>query len=603
MSSKKTQNKNQGQVPANENTADKVFPFVLVFVTLIVLSGLVTTFFLNIDDDLYFTNNPFIRSLSFENIRAIFTQPYGGNYHPLTTLIEAVEYNFFKLNASSYHFVSLIAHTINIVLVYILAGKFLNDIKFKAIIATIFALHPMHVESVAWITDKTDLYCTFFFLLGMLSYLKYIHSEKKLQLVLTFVYFVFSLLCKPASVAFPFVLILIDYYYGKKFNKEAIYKIPFFIVTCIFGYLTYFTLNVDNNLSEYLVQDYSLIDRFFVANYTFGYYIFQFFVPIGLSVLHLAPKEIPFYFYFTPLVTATILFLVYKSLKYGREIMFGFLFYLFTIGPVLQIIPSGDAIVADRYTYLSYFGLSFILAHLFILIERKTIQLSNIFSRNYKIIFYTFMGFLIVLTYIRTKDWKDLLSINKNIAETNPHSAYAQLFAVYSLLGTGNTEDATKYLQAAEQTGISNPQLAFMKGKAYYQMQKSAEALRNFQQARNLGSTEKELDNYLALTFLGNNNFDSSAVFFSKLIARDTTLVLENYRNRAICYFYLEQYQKSIDDYNTILKVDTTLGNIYSERGVCYYKMNEPDKACADWQLALKYGNEESSKDIEMYCK
>lgn len=603
MSSKKVQNKNEGQVPANGNKADLVFPIALVFISLIVLSGLITKFFLNIDDDVYFTNNPFIKSLSLENIRAIFTQPYGGNYHPVTTLIEAIEYKFFKMNASSYHFVSLVTHLINSVLVFILAGKFLNKIEFKAIVATIFALHPMHVESVAWISDKTDLYYTFFFLLGMLSYLKYIHSGKRALLVPTFIYFALSILCKPAAIAFPFILILIDFYFGKKFNKEAVYKIPFFVLASIFGYITYFTLHVDTKLSVYLMPDYSLMERFFVANYTFCYYIYQFVFPLGLSALHLAPKEIPFYFYLTPIFTAAILYLVYKSLKYGREIMFGFLFYLFTIGLVLQIIPSGYTIVAERYSYLPYFGLAFILAHLISLADKKEIHLPKAISGNYKIILYIFMGFLIVLTFLRTNEWKDLESINKNIADRNPNSAYAQLSAVYIAMGTSNTEMALKYLDAAEQTGVENPELLMMKGKAYYQLQKNSEAMKNFQKARNAGSKENELDNFLALSFFANNNFDSAAAYFSKVIEKDTALSAENLRNRAICNYYLENFQRAIDDYSLILTVDSTLGNVYSERGVCFQKINDLEKACADWHLAVKYGYDECKKDIEENCK
>lgn len=603
MSSKKVQNKNEGQVPANGNTADVVFPIALVFISLIVLSRLVTKFFLNIDDDVYFTNNPFIKSLSLDNIKAIFTQPYGGNFHPITTLIEAFEYKFFKLNASSYHFVSLIIHLINSVLVFILAGKFFNKIEFKAIIATIFALHPMHVESVAWISDKTDLYYTFFFLLGMLSYLKYTFSGKKMLLVPTFIYYTLSILCKPSAIAFPFILIFIDYYYGKKLNKELVYKIPFFLVACIFGYITYFTLHVDTKLSIYLMPDYSLMERFFVANYTFCYYIYQFFFPLGLSALHLAPKEIPFYFYFTPVFTAAILYLVYRSLKFGREIMFGFLFYLFTIGLVLQIIPSGYTIVAERYSYLPYFGLAFILAHLISLADKKEIQLPKAISGNHKLILYIFAGFLIVLTFLRTNEWKDLESINRNIADMNPNSAYAQLSAAYIEIDAGNIEMATNYLEAAEQSGEENSELLMMKGKAYYQIQKNADALKNFQKAHIAGSKENELDKFLALSYFVNNNFDSAASYFSKVIEKDTILSAENLRNRAICNYYLENFQRAIDDYSLILTVDSTLGNVYSERGVCFQKINDLEKACADWHLAVKYGYDECKKDIEENCK
>jgi hypothetical protein len=233
MSTNKANKKQIVNSPEKTTKRDTMFLVALIVFSFVILSGLVTDFFLNIDDDVYFINNPFIKSLSFENIKNIFTQPYGGNYHPVTTLIEAVEYNFFKLKPEYYHFVSLIVHLLNTILVFNLTNKFFKNTQFKVIVATIFALHPMHVESVAWISDKTDLYYTFFFLLGMISYINYLQSNKKTKLIITFICFCISLLCKPAAIAFPFVLIFLDYYFGKDFRKEGIFKIPFFIITGI----------------------------------------------------------------------------------------------------------------------------------------------------------------------------------------------------------------------------------------------------------------------------------------------------------------------------------------------------------------------------------
>jgi Flp pilus assembly protein TadD len=603
MSTNKANKKQIVNSPEKTTKRDTMFLVALIVFSFVILSGLVTDFFLNIDDDVYFINNPFIKSLSFENIKNIFTQPYGGNYHPVTTLIEAVEYNFFKLKPEYYHFVSLIVHLLNTILVFNLTNKFFKNTQFKVIVATIFALHPMHVESVAWISDKTDLYYTFFFLLGMISYINYLQSNKKTKLIITFICFCISLLCKPAAIAFPFVLIFLDYYFGKDFRKEGIFKIPFFIITGIFAYITYFTLHVDSKFSVFMMPDYSVIETFFVANFTFCYYIFQFFFPLGLSGLHLAPAELPFYFYLTPFLTAIIFYSIFKSIKFGKEVLFGFLFYLFTIGLVLQIIPSGYTIVAERYSYLPYFGLAFIFASVIRLIEKNKISLPKTISANYKTIVYSFVGLLIILTYLRTNDWKNLPAFNISIAEENPNSAYAQLAAAYQGIAINDGVMTRKYLENAEGLNEDDPDVAMIKAKAYFKLEEHKKALDNFKKAQKLHSKDKELEVYLARSYFFNNRFDSSEVYFSKVILSDSVPNIENLRSRAICNFYLNDFEKAIADYNTIANIDAKLGYVYSERGVCFQKLNRLDLACADWKKAIEFGYDECQKDIDAFCK
>ena len=135
--------------PESNSKNSNLFLIGILLLTVIVFSGVVTDFFLNIDDDVYFTKNPFIKSLSFDNLKLIFTKPYGGNYHPLTTILSAIEYSWFGMKAKPFHAVSLFVHLLNTVLVYLFAGKFSKRTGFKIIVTALFAIHPMHLESVA----------------------------------------------------------------------------------------------------------------------------------------------------------------------------------------------------------------------------------------------------------------------------------------------------------------------------------------------------------------------------------------------------------------------------------------------------------------------
>lgn len=231
----------------NLNRKSQIYLALLLLLKLIAYSDIFHNGFVSFDDRDYVTDNPVIRDISFTGIKVIFSSYVAGNYHPITVLFDAVIYHFFKLNSLPYHAFILLLHLINIILVFIFIslidkndrqskGKTSNLTLYTTLfVAALFALHPMHTETVNWVSDLKDLTYTLFFLSSLICYIKYIRNKTQdtsiNNYILCIFFFLMSLLSKSAAVTLPFVLLLLDYWYDRKFRLKIILeKLPFFIL-------------------------------------------------------------------------------------------------------------------------------------------------------------------------------------------------------------------------------------------------------------------------------------------------------------------------------------------------------------------------------------
>ena len=321
--------------------------------------------FTNWDDQDYVTDNPHVVNIDAKSINAMFTQQIASNYHPLTILSLAINYQFAVLDAPLYHWTNLLFHVLNTLLVFYFVYLFTGR-KWEGalVVALLFGIHPMHVESVAWIAERKDVLYTAFFLGGMIQYLGYLKSKKNKKLIYTGIFFLLSLLSKPTAVTFPVVMVLMDFVKNRKFDSRAIVeKIPFFILSIIFGLIT---INIQSGSAIGSMEDYTIVQRVMFASYGVYYYIAKLFVPTGLATFHPYPplNAIPVIFKAAPVFVLILLAAVAYSLRSTKIILFGVAFYLVKIALTLQFVQVGSAIVSERYTYMSYIGLFMIIGAL-----------------------------------------------------------------------------------------------------------------------------------------------------------------------------------------------------------------------------------------------
>lgn len=380
----------------------------------------------NWDDQWMVLDNPYLVQADGINMKAVFTEPYGGQYSPINTLAYSLIIHISGMKASSFHLFSLVIHILNFILVGFVIEKLLslikkpevgNNIRFFIAWGTafLFGIHPMQVESVAWISaSKIPLY-SFFYLLGLWSYLWYKQKDKPIYLILTSFCFICSFLSKEQAVVFVLSLVAVDLVVHSKWKDKKIWleKTPFLILALLFGG---YTLWIQQG--GLLSNTYPLYQRFIFANYSFWEYIIKLIVPLNLSHFYFFPIDIgevlPLRFWFYPFVTIIFAWILYEyRQKLNKLYLFGGLFFLINIGLVLHIIPnSRGAIIADRYIYLSSIG--FFLILLFALSKwlqnhRRSVQNVTIVAAG------VYLLVLAGYTHHRAQAWKNMETINEDV--------------------------------------------------------------------------------------------------------------------------------------------------------------------------------------------
>lgn len=346
----------------------------LIAVCLLIYGQVIGFQFINFDDNLYVYDNPFVLAgLTGRSFRWAFTTFHSANWHPLTWASHMIDASLFGANPSGHHIVNLIFHAANSVLAFVIFRRFTGDLWKSAMVAFLFAVHPAHVESVAWVSERKDVLSTLFWLLTMLAYFRFAREEESLAkrmlsggYVLVVVCFALGLMSKPMLVTLPFVLLLCDYWPLARLKSLkdlvplVLEKLPLFVLSGISAYVTIRAqaaygaiqstqmLPLDMRLSNALVSYVKyIVMLLYPANLGMGY-AYDYSLPawqIRGSVLLLA------------LITA---FCVWQR-RNRKYLIVGWLWFVGTLIPVIGIVQVGSQSMADRYTYVPYFGLFIIL--------------------------------------------------------------------------------------------------------------------------------------------------------------------------------------------------------------------------------------------------
>ncbi len=339
---------------------------VLLSLTWAAMSACLNNGFINWDETAYLIRNPLVRSLSFENIKAIFSSSDLHLYTPLSTLSYAVEYHFAGLNPKVYHATNLALHMLSTMLVFALAWRLLcrfssagltslsgNARLFIAFGAALFfGIHPAHVESVAWVAERKDMLYGFFFLLSFLLYLSRREGEKALYF-LSLTAFLLSLLSKPMAVTLPAILLAYEFLLSGSLSFRTVCRIlPYAVLSCL-ALLPVF-------LSPGIGPSIGLPERLTVPLYNIGYYAGLLLCPVNLSAMHTGVSRLTALLSAVAVLAALVLLLRFR--RNDRLLMMALCLYLIPLLPVIQIIPFGQFVSADRYTYISSIGFFLLLA-------------------------------------------------------------------------------------------------------------------------------------------------------------------------------------------------------------------------------------------------
>lgn len=516
--------------------------------------------FTNWDDEIYIHRNELIYNLSGKNIQAIFDvdNPVSANYHPITILSLAINYNFGKLSPYGYHLVNLIFHLLNTLLVFFLVLKLTKQKwEWAMITALVFGIHPMHVESVAWISERKDVLYVFFLLAGLLAYLRYLKTLKPIGLILPFVLFVLAVLSKAMAVVFPVLLLLIDYWNNRKPDQQMVVeKIPFFLVSLALGFLAYTVQQAGGGIPE--ATNFSIFQKVSFASYGFVMYLAKLIVPIQLSAYYPYPSlsesgYMPIFYYIAPILSLLIIGAIGWFYKRNKVIAFGLAFYLITIALVLQFVSVGAVVMAERYSYLPYVGPGFILGGGFsYLFHSKTIQRSvRLAMIGLATVFFAIMG---ILTFQQSKVWKT---------------------------------SETLWTRVIDLHGYKVSKAFKNRGNYLAKEGRVQEGMKDFEVALQLSPNDADILESLANTYASQGNLNKALPLFNRALENPNSNP-SVYYNRGIVHAQLKQFKKALNDFNTAEAKGQRIMSILPSRAHVWLELGEYEKSIADYNELIQ---------------
>jgi len=526
----------------------KWYIIVILIISAIVFINAITNDFVNWDDNDYVTDNLYIRDFSWHGFKTLFTVYVSKHYHPLTLLSYTFDYRIWGLNPMGYIFMNILFHLLNVFIVYKIFLKISKHKEIALITALLFAIHPMRVESVVWISARKDVLFAFFYLLSVYQYIYYLRNPKQIGILLSVLgFYIFSLLSKGTAVSLPMVLLLLDYYFQRKdYTKIFLEKIPFLALSITFAYIAILAQsNEPQNLHPFK-------HHFFLATYALSFYVIKFFTPLYQSCLFEYPKKtndfLPTIYYLSSLIIPITLLCIYYFKSIRKQLIFAILFFGFTIGSFLIKFPIGPFYLAERYTYVPYIGIAFLVSHLICKSKKHPI------GKLLKIGISIWIIFLIGKTFTYIKVWSNSETLWTYVLKMNSTSAIANNNLGNEKIKHGDFENALVNFNRAIEFNPNYKEAYNNRGSAYAHMNLYEKALKDFEKVIYIDSTFADAHNNMANALSVLSDFQKALLYYDKALFYDS-LNPKYYYNRAHHYVKINDFDKAIRDYNNAIKI------------------------------------------------
>ncbi|MDD4004973.1 MAG: tetratricopeptide repeat protein [Elusimicrobiaceae bacterium] len=450
----------------------------LAGMVLAVFQPLFNAGFLNLDDPAYVLQNTRIRKLSLENFKTIFSNRDLSLYTPLATLSYTFDYSLGGLNPAIYHITNITLHAANTILVFLLCLALGLPEPAAVLAAAAFGAHPLHVESVAWIAERKDVLYAFFYLSSLLYFLRFRQRGGKTSYALALALFALSALAKPMAVTLPAVLLLCDWFKNGTAQARRNWQatLPFFGLAA--GFIALTALPILTHQTDATVQTgLNGITRLLAPPYAWLWYLHKTLWPGSLSGMYVTENAIP------AMPAYAIAFLAVWSclicfLRKNRTIMFGAIFFTVTLLPVIQLVPFGPVLTADRYSYLPALGifipLSALAAALIAQAKNRAAALAAVFL---------VIGWLGYQARQRCFVWRDSLAFWSDTLRRIPPNPIAYANTGIAFMENRRYAEAAAMFGAARKLEPDNPLHAVNLAGALYEQKKYEAAMAVLAQA------------------------------------------------------------------------------------------------------------------------
>jgi tetratricopeptide (TPR) repeat protein len=558
--------------------------FVLVVATLAVYWQVRGHDFIAFDDDLYVTANENVQTgLTWQTVKWAFTTNQAYNWHPLVWLSHMLDCQFYKLNPAGHHFTNVLFHIANTLLLLLVLNRMTGRLWPSAFVAALFALHPLHIESVAWVSERKDVLSTFFWILTMWFYVRYVQRPRFTTYLPIMFSLALGLMAKQMLVTLPFALLLLDYWPLERFalfspkstdHKGRFGETP--LSRCFLEKLPLLALSAVASAIVFLVQSEATLVKSIPLKYRIGNalvayaeYIRKMLLPYDLGILYPHPETnlLLWKVFAAALLLACISILIILSFRSRRWLAVGWLWYLGTLVPVIGLIQVGLQAMADRYTYVPLIGL-------FIIISWAAADLLAKYRHRNIVLAAGAAAVLLPLaavTYRQLSYWSDSITLYKHtVAVTANNDILHYNLGVLLVKEERFDEAVTHWTEAVRirpdqrtiqkaleklLARLDTAKKLFNRGNVLAEQGEFDEAISCYTKSLQLRPGHAPVHNNLANALFLKGRLEQALAHYSKAVQYNPNLVDAHY-NMATLFIRQKRTDDAISRYRRVLEID-----------------------------------------------
>jgi tetratricopeptide (TPR) repeat protein len=554
--------------------------------------------FISLDDNLYVTENLHVqRGLTVKGLAWALTRSYAGHWHPITWLSHMLDYNLYGLNPGGHHMTNVFFHVANTLLLFLLLEKMTGALWRSGFVAALFAVHPLHVESVAWVAERKDVVFTLFWILTLWAYSFFVKKPKLGRYLMVLLCFILSLMSKPMAVTLPFVLLLMDFWPLGRFKLEKsidaaqqgiplsrliLEKIPLFLLTAGFSVFTLLSHWKGGALTSFVKIPLGMrIGNALVSSID---YITKMIWPAHLAVLYPHPMSLPIW----ETVGAALLLIILTALMFiaGRRwpyLIVGWLWYLGTLVPVMGLVQAGPQAMADRFTYIPLIGLFIVVAY----------GVPDLLTRwRYRNIVLAASGglvltILIITTLSQVRLWQNSITLfNHTLKVTGDNPIIHNNLGV-TLMKQGREKEAWAHCTRALEINPNYADALYNQGALLVGQGKDQEAMALFAKTLRIKPSHAEAHHYLGVLLTKQGKIQEAIHHFMEAV-RAKADYGEAYRNLGIVLVGQGKEQEAIPYFREALRINPKDYIAHNNLGAALSRQGRIGEAMAHYTQALQ---------------
>ena len=569
----------------------------LALVTLVVYLPTRHHGFVAYDDQQYVTDNPRVQAgLTWSGLIWAFGF-HAGNWHPAAWLSHMLDCQLYGANAGGHHLTSVLLHVASALLLFSVLNRMTGARWRSAAVAALFAWHPLHVESVAWVAERKDVLCAFFWMLTLWLYVRHAAKPSIARYLFTLGSFVLCLMSKPMGVTLPFVLLLLDYWPLKRFT---IYDLRFTIFRLVREKIPFLILSLVACVLTLRAQEIAIVStaglpvsqRIAHALAAYNHYLGAMFVPRHLAVYYPYQIKIPSAAIMCAvIVMGLITVLAIKNIRQRPYILMGWLWYLGTLVPVIGLVQVGDQAWADRYTYLPLIGLFVPMVWFACEIIKSRVVL-----RSLAVI--VAVG-LITATSVQLGYWKDTRTLFEHTDKVTPQNYMAVTILGSLLAKEHKLDEAMAYYQTALRYQPAFPEAHFFMGNALDEQGKLDEAIAEYQKALWFRPTQEQTHIFMGIALAKQKKYDEAMAHYNAALKLNPdSAVAQN--NLARILHTQGRLDEAVEHYNAALEIDPKLALAHNNLGILLIQKGKLTEGTAQLREARRLNPTNSETQLNL---